>query len=302
MVHTKKNASGVIFIVITSCFLLSCKSNLDSLVEHPVEIIKVADGFRFTEGPAVNSIGYLYFSDIPNNKIYKWTPETGLAQVSENVANSNGLYFNRGDELLACEMKARRISRMNKDGEMEVITDEYEGKKYNKPNDLWVHPGGGIYFTDPSYYMIEADIEQDVEAVYYIPPGRDTVVRVSGHLPRPNGIVGTADGRILYVVSDTIHRTWKFIIQPDGSLSEKDLFVENGHDGLTLDARGNLYIANRDSLSVDIYNPEGEFLESIVFPEEPSNSCFGRPGDNTLYVTAVTSVYAVRMNVGGQWD
>jgi gluconolactonase len=185
-------------------------------------------------------------------------------------------------------------------GETYILSESYQGKKHNNPNDLWIDPAGGVYFTDPSYFLEEQDLEQDAEAVYYIPPERDAITRVSGHLPRPNGIIGTADGKILYVASDTIHKTWKFNVHPDGSLSEKELFVENGHDGLTLDELGNLYISNRDSLSVDIYNPEGEFLEKIVFPEKPANACFGRPGDNTLYVTAQTSVYAVRMNVGGQ--
>jgi gluconolactonase len=283
-------------------FLVPCKSTGESLVDRPVEIVKLADGFRFTEGPSVDSQGDLYFSDISNDKIYKWTEETGPVLVLQNTGHGNGIYFSPDGDLLFCEMSTRRVMGMKPGGETYILTDSYLGKRYNNPNDLWVDPAGGVYFTDPSYFLKEHEHEQDIEAVYYIPPGRDSVSRVSGHLPRLNGIIGTADGRILYVASDTIHKTWKFMIQPDGKLSEKELFVENGHDGLTLDEFGNLYIANRDSLSVDIYNPEGVFLESIFFPERPSNACFGRPGDNTLYVSAVSSVYTVRMNVGGQWD
>lgn len=287
-------------MILVSCNLVSCKSNGKSLIERPVEIIKVADGFKFTEGPAVDSRGDLYFSDIPNNKIYKWTTEKGLEVYRENTARGNGLYFNRNDELYTCETKTRQITKMNRNGEIEVLTNEFDGKKYNKPNDVWVHPGGGVYFTDPSYYMKEEDIEQDAEAVYYIPVGGKSVRRVTGHITRPNGIIGTADGNTLYVVSDTVHQTWKYRINKDGSLDHKQLFVENGHDGLTLDERGNLYIANRDSLSVDIYDPQGTFLERIIFPEPPSNVCFGGKKKNILYVTARSSVYGIQMKVTGQ--
>lgn len=287
-------------MILISCFLYSCKSKNAGLVERPVDLIKVADGFRFAEGPAVDSRGDLYFSDIPNSKCYKWTSEGGLEVYRENTDRGNGLYFNQDDELFSCETKTRRITRMNKKGEVDVITDEYEGKKYNRPNDLWIDPEGGVYFTDPGYYMKEEDIEQDAEAVYYIRQGWEAAKRVTGHITRPNGIIGTADGKTLYVVSDTAHQTWKFKIKEDGSLEQKELFVENGHDGLTLDERGNLYIANRDSLSVDIYDPQGRYLESIIFPEEPSNVCFAGKEKDMLYVTAVSSVYGVRMNVAGQ--
>ena len=280
------------------CFT-GCTSGTQSLVQSP-DVRKIAGGFRFTEGPAVDSSGILYFTDIPNGKIYRWTEEEGAVQVLDNTGRGNGLYFSAEGDLLFCEMNTRRVMGMKPGGEVYILTDHYQEKKYNKPNDLWVHPSGGVYFTDPSYFLDEEELEQGVEAVYYLTPGRDSVTRVSGHLPRPNGIVGTSDGHILYVASDTIHKTWKFNIHPDGRLSDRELFVENGHDGLTLDERGNLYVTNRDSLSVDIYNPEGEFLASIFFPEPPSNACFGRGEDHTLYVTARTSVYAVRMNVGGQ--
>jgi len=301
MAYTNKIIAGSAFMIMAACLLVSCKSTGESLFDHPVEILKLADGFGFAEGPSVDFNGDFYFSDLRNDKIYKWTEETGAVLVLQNTARGNGIYFSPDGDLLFCEMRTRRVMGMKPGGETYILTDSYQGKRYNNPNDLWIDPAGGVYFTDPSYFLKEDEHEQNIEAVYYIPPGRDSVSRVSGHLPRLNGIIGTADGRILYVASDTIHKTWKFIIQPDGTLSEKELFVENGHDGLTLDELGNLYVANRDSLSVDIYNPEGEFLESIVFPEKPSNACFGRPGDNTLYVSAVSSVYAVRMNVGGQW-
>ena len=302
MTYTFRIITGSVFMIIVTCCLYSCKTSSENLFEKPVEIIKVADGFKFAEGPAVDASGILYFTDIPNDKIYRWTKETGPVLVLQNTGHGNGLYFRTDGDLLFCEMSTRRVMGMKPGGETYILTDRYLGKRYNNPNDLWIDPAGGVYFTDPGYFLDEHELEQGIEAVYYIHPGLDSVSRVSGHLPRPNGIVGTADGKILYVASDTVHKTWRFIIQPNGMLSEKELFVDNGHDGLTLDEFGNLYITNRDSLSIDIYNPEGVYLESIIFPERPSNACFGRAGDNTLYVSAVSSVYAVRMNVGGQWD
>lgn len=295
-----RTIAAFVTVVSFSCLSVSCKPKELNLFDSPAEVFIVADGFRFAEGPAVNSKGDLYFSDIPNNKAYKWTAEGGLEVVRDNTAGGNGLYISRNDELFTCETKSRQITRMKNNGVIDIVTNEYEGRKYNKPNDLWIHPDGGVYFTDPSYYMKEEDVEQDAEAVYLIPAGGGSVCRVTGHMTRPNGIVGTADGQTLYVVSDTVHQTWKYRINEDGSLDQKELFVENGHDGLTLDEGGNLYIANRDNLSVDIYDPQGRFLDSIIFPEPPSNVCFAGKKRNILFVTAVTSVYGVKMNVSGQ--
>jgi gluconolactonase len=142
-------------------------------------------------------------------------------------------------------------------------------------------------------------MEMPVEAVYRVDPHSKEVTRVTDHLVRPNGIIGTPDGKILYVVSDTIHKTWKFRVEEDGSLSGKELFASNGHDGITLDELGNLYVSNRDSLSVDIYDPDGKYLEQIKFPERPANVCFGGEEGKTLFVTAQTSVYTVEMKVRG---
>jgi gluconolactonase len=248
----------------------------------------------------VDPAGRLYFTDIPSNKIYRWTEEYGLELVRDSTGWGNGLCFDLAGNLILCEMTNRWLTRMNRNGDVIILTDSYLGKRYNSPNDVWMHPGGGIYFTDPAYFLDVSEMEQEVEAVYYIDPQDGKVSRVTGHLVRPNGIVGTIDGNVLYVVSDTIHKTWKFNIEKDGALSGKEMFVANGHDGLTLDELGNLYIANRDSLSVDIYDLDGKFLERLRFPELPANICFGGENGKTLFVTAQTSVYAVEMNVRGQ--
>ncbi len=279
----------------------ACRLQTESLVKDP-EPVKLIGGFGFTEGPAIDSEGRFYFTDIPNNKLYRWTPENGLELIRDHTGWGNGLSINDNGDLILCEMANRRLTKTKKGGEVVVFTDAYKGKKYNGPNDIWLHPGGSIYFTDPNYFLDESETELEVEAVYRIEPESGIVSRVTDHLVRPNGIIGTKDGNKLYVVSDTIHKTWKFKIEKDGSLGEKELFVNNGHDGLTLDAFGNLYIANRDNLSVDIYDPQGRYFQSIQFPEQPSNVCFGgEENGKTLFVTAQTSVYTVAMKVKGQF-
>lgn len=280
-------------------WVIGCSSKQERLIDCAGPV-KLVEGFGFAEGPVADTEGNLYFTDIPGSKIYKWSAKSNLELIADSTGNGNGLSMDQQGNLIVCEMGRRRISMVTREGGYINITDSYQGKMYNRPNDVWVHPGGGIYFTDPAYFLSPEEKEQDIEAVYYIDPSRTTVRRVSDHLTRPNGIVGTRDGSALYVVSDTIHKTWKFRISKDGTLAQKQLFIENGHDGLTLDEKGNLYIANRDSLSVDIYNSKGHYLERIYFPEPPSNVCFGGAQKNILYATAETSVYAVKMRVSGQ--
>ncbi len=278
----------------------SCGSQPERLVKEP-EPVKLVGGFGFAEGPAVDNEGRLYFTDIPGNRIYRWTPEVGLELIRDSTGWGNGMCFNGKGDLIVCEMTNRRLTKIDTSGELlEVLTASYMGNRYHSPNDVWVHPAGGIYFTDPAYFAEKSEMEMEVEAVYYIDPLSGKATRVTGHLVRPNGLAGTSDGRTLYVVSDTVHRTWRFRIMPDGSLEEKELFVANGHDGITLDERGNLYVANRDSLSVDIYDSRGKFRERIRFPEQPSNVCFGGSDGRLLIVTAQSSVYAVEMNISGQ--
>jgi gluconolactonase len=260
---------------------------------------KIAGGFGFTEGPTLDAMGRFHFTDIPGNSIYRWTEEEGLILITDATRWGNGLCFDASGNMLLCEMTSRCLSLVSPDGTLEVLTDSYDGAPYNSPNDVWVHPGGGVYFTDPGYFLEAEEKDVAIEAVYYMDPSYSKVVRVSEPMVRPNGVMGTPDGKILYVVSDSIHTTWKYAIQADGSLARKEKLIDNGHDGLTLDERGNLYIANRDSLSVDIYDRKGNFLESIYFPEAPANVCFGGKQRDILYATAQSSVYAVRMNVKG---
>ncbi|HID75163.1 MAG TPA: SMP-30/gluconolactonase/LRE family protein, partial [Planctomycetaceae bacterium] len=258
-------------------------------------VTRLATGFAFTEGPACDAEGNIFFTDIPNNRIYRWSVEGKLTTFRENTGGANGLYFDAQGNLLACEGGNRRVTRIAPDGQRVVLADRYEGKKLNSPNDLWVHPNGGVYFTDPRYGRQEG-IEQDGFHVYYLPPRGGAIVRVIDDLVKPNGVVGTPDGKLLYVADAGGGKTYVYRIQPDGSLTDRKLIAPVGSDGMTLDEQGNLYLTRK---VVHIYAPDGRKLGEIAVPEAPSNVCFGGRDRRTLFITARRGLYAIRMQVRG---
>jgi gluconolactonase len=267
------------------------------LVAPGGKVEKLADGFRFTEGPAADKEGNVFFSDIPNQRIHKWSVDGKLTTFRENSGGANGLFFDKDGTLLACEGGARRLTRTTPDGKVTVLADQYDGKKLNSPNDLWIDPKGGVYVTDPRYGP-EDNLEQDGFYVYYLPPGKDKLVRVADDLVKPNGVIGTADGRNLYIADPGAGKTYLYRIEPDGTLTGKRLFANQGSDGMTLDERGNLYLTGRNA--VNVYNAEGKPIETIEVPETPANLTFGGKDGKTLFLTARTSLYAVPMAVRGQ--
>lgn len=268
----------------------------ETVVQPDAKVEKLAGGFKFTEGPAVDREGNVFFSDIPNNRIRKWSVEGKLSTFRENSGGANGLFFDQKGNLLACEGSARQLTSLSSEGKVTVLADKYNGKRLNSPNDLWIDPKGGIYFTDPRYGPAD-NLEQDGMHVYHITPDREKVVRVISDLLRPNGIVGTTDGRKLYVADEKGGKTWVYSIQPDGGVTGKKLFASQGSDGMTLDEKGNLYLTGN---AVDVYSPSGKKIASIQVPERPANVCFGGKDRKTLFITARTSLYALRMDVRGQ--
>ena len=176
-----------------------------------------------------------------------------------------------------------------------MIADNYQGKRFNNPNDLWIDAKGGIYFTDPAYYL-RLTIEQDGEYVYYIPPDRLSVQRVIDDTIRPNGIVGIPDNKLLYVADPGQRTVFRYTINEEGILSNKTEYVKSGTDGMTIDSEGNIYLTGR---GISVYNPNGTLIETISVPEGTSNLCFGGSDKKTLFITARTSVYSLRMKVSG---
>jgi len=268
----------------------------DSIVAPGAEMTKLAGDFRFTEGPAADAKGDIYFTDIPNNRILKWSIEAGqLSTFREDAGGANGLYFDREGNLLVCEGGGGRLVAIAPDGKLTVLADKYDGKPFNSPNDLWIDPKGGVYFTDPRYGSRD-NLPQDGEHVYYLTPDRTKVVRVIDDMVRPNGLIGTRDGRLLYVADHGASKIFAYTVNEDGTLSGKKLFAPEGSDGMTIDNRGNVYLTTR---VVAVYNSEGEKIEEIQIPEGPANLTFGGADRRTLFITARTSLYSVATAVRG---
>ncbi len=266
----------------------------DSVVTEGAEITLLSSIFSFAEGPASDSKGNLFFSDISQNRIYKWSINQELTIFRENSGGSNGLFFDSSDNLLACEGGNQQIVALDSSANVTVLTDEYNSLSFNEPNDLWVDPDGGVYFTDPVYFATE--IPQGGEHVYYLSPDRSNTIRVIEDMTKPNGIIGTADGSTLYVTDHGAGATYQYTIDSNGTLSEKQLFAAIGADGMTIDSDGNVYLCEDGIL---VYNATGSLLETIDVPEQPTNASFGGIDGQTLFITTQSSLYSLQMNVSG---
>jgi gluconolactonase len=271
------------------------------LVAKGAQVEKLAEGFAFTEGPAADRNGNVYFTDQPNNRILIWTAEGKLSVFHENPGRANGLYFDRNGQLLACSDMDNELWSIGMDGAHTVLVSDFEGKKLNGPNDLWLHPNGGIYFTDPlyvrRYWTRNPDMQQKGEYVYYLPPDRKTLIAVETNLKKPNGIIGSPDGKRLYVADIGDKKTYLYNIMPNGSLSDRKLFAHMGSDGMTIDRQGNIYLTGN---GVTVFNPQGEQIEHIAVDANwTANACFGGKNMKTLFITASQCLFSLRMNVKG---
>jgi gluconolactonase len=298
-------------IIVQACFALvlaqqvtaqqsTAEFVIGDLVAVDASVTKLSDGFVFTEGPAVDADGNVYFSDVRTSKAYKWSVDGELTTFREQSGGSNGMYFDQTGNLLVCESGERRITRVSMDGSVTVLADSYDGKKLNSPNDIWPDPKGGIYFSDPRF-RDQTGVEQDGHHVYYIPSDGTSIKRVVDNLEAPNGVLGTADGSKLYVADhgpDTgSEMTYIYDIQSDGSLGNRQVAAPQGSDGMTLDEHGNLYLTSE---GVDIYSQNGAKIASIDIPERPTNVVFGGADRQTLFITARTGIYSLKMMVRGQ--
>ena len=273
----------------------SVYSQNPSLVQD--DLVKLVSGFKFLEGPSADIEGNLYFSDILQNKIFVWTTEGTLKTVASNTNWGNGVYVNKKGHIYQCEIIGKQIT-LYKDFNTPIpIVTSNANLELNSPNDIWILPNGGIYFSDPNY---SESITKKNEAVYYIDPTTGKVTQVTHDLLRPNGIVGSYDGAKLYITDHLDNKTWVYQPNESGVLKDKKLFTNLGGDGLTLDNEGNVYITNTKNSSVDIFDASGKLLTEIKIPEIPANVGFGGKNGHTLFITARTSLYAINMRTKWQ--
>lgn len=275
---------------------------LDSIpvVAPGATVQQVSSQFKFTEGPAVNKRGDIYFTDQPNDQIWKYDTKGKLSLFMDKTGRSNGLYFDAKGNLVSCADNKNELWSISPDKKVTVLLTNYEGHLFNGPNDLWINPAGGIYFTDPYYqrnYWERTKPEIEGQKVYYLAKGSKAPVVVDDQLQQPNGIVGTPDGKYLFVADIQANKTYKYRINADGSLTGKQLFVPQGSDGMTLDNEGNLYLTGK---GVTVYDAAGARIGNIpVTPRWTANVCFGGKDRRTLFITASESVYTLRMKVKG---
>jgi gluconolactonase len=272
------------------------------IIKKEAKLIKIGSGFIFTEGPAVDKNGNVFFTDQPNNTIVKWSANSGqLSIFSDDSGRANGLYFDSNGNLLACADMDNQIWSFSPDGKHKVLLDLYDGKKLNGPNDLWVHPNGGIFFTDPlykrNYWTRNPDRQQDGEHVYFMSQDGKKVERVETTLVKPNGIVGSANGKLLYVADIGGKKTYSYRINKNNQLIDKKLFAEMGSDGMTLDQKGNVYLTGD---GVTVFNKKGVKIAHIpVSARWTANVCFGGSDKSTLFITAMDGLFTLDMNVKG---
>lgn len=274
----------------------------ESLIAPGAELKLLGGGYDFTEGPAVDAEGNVYFTDQPNDRIVRWDAGSGeLTDWLKPAGRSNGTYFDREGNLIACADGKNELWKISPEKTATVLLKDYEGKLMNGPNDLWIRPDGGLYFTDPlyvrPYWHRGSESEQDGQHVYYLAPGGEVPVKVANDLSQPNGVIGTPDGKILYVADIRARKTYSYSIQPDGKLTDKKLFYEMGSDGMTIDSQGNVYLTGR---GVTIISPEGKLIENIPVPERwTANVTFGGEEMDLLFITASKGVYGIKMKVKG---
>jgi gluconolactonase len=308
---TRKNLFTWLLYVSLICFSAvgNCQQANESAPMNDGYTSLVADGatpqliskqFSFTEGPAVDSKGNIFFTDQPNNKIWKYSTNGKLSVFLENAGRSNGMYFDKNGNLITCADEHNELWSIDKKGKTTVLLNEYSGKKLNGPNDLWIHPNGDLYFTDPYYqrpWWTRTAPEIEGQKVYCLSKGKTTAVPVIENLVQPNGIVGTPDGGTLYVADIRGRKTYQYTIKDDGTLDEGKLFTELGSDGMTIDNSGNLYLTGN---GVTVFNSSGKQIAHIDIPEKwTANVAFGGKNLDKLFITASEAIYVLDMKVKG---
>lgn len=286
-----------LFLLLSAFSISFAQSN--KLVKKGGEVRELSTQFKFTEGPAIAPNGDVYFTDQPNNNIWKWDAQTDqLSLFKSEAGRSNGLFFDNEGNLIACADENTELWKITPNGEAEVLLGKHMDSKFNGPNDLWIAKNGYIYFTDPFYkrpWWDYNEMPQSKKNVYLFKPETKELSIVASEFIQPNGIVG--DDKVIYVADIGDKKTYRYDILPNGTLSERTLFCEMGSDGMTLDHKGNLYLTGS---GVTVFNSTGEKIHHIEIPQKwTANITFGGKKQKTLFVTASTGVYTLPMKVRG---
>lgn len=293
-----RGLTAVLLALVLSAGLASASEK--GVLEPGATVEKLAGDFAFTEGPTCDAKGHLFFTDQPIDRILKWSADGTLSTFLQPSGRSNGMHFAADGRLVACADERNVLWAIAPDGTHAVLWEGHAGKPLNGPNDVWVHPGGGMYFTDPFYkrpWWSHDAMPQDGQHVYYLAPGAASLVRVADDLTQPNGIIGSPDGRTLWVADIGAKKTWRYEIQKDGRLAGKTLVCEFGSDGMTLDDEGHLYLTGD---GVRVFDREGRQVEHILVPEPwTANVSFCGEDRRTLFITASKGLYSVRTRTKG---
>lgn len=297
--------NAFIAILLFSCMAPALAQQVEVSNQSPVApgatLHKLAGDFKFTEGATCAPNGDVYFTDQPNNRILVWRVEKGaLSTFMEPAGRANGMCFDAAGTLFACADETNALWAISPDKQVTELVHEYNGKPINAPNDVWVHPDSSLYFTDPFYgrpWWTHTKPTQDGEQVYRLSSDRKTLRRVTDDLVKPNGIIGTPDGKRLFVADIGAGKIYAYDLTPEGALTNRRLFCEARSDGMTLDTEGNLYTSSRGVL---IFDKNGKHVETIEVPENwTANLCFGGKDRQTLFITASTGLYSIQMNTKG---
>jgi gluconolactonase len=272
----------------------------ESVIVPGSKLEKLAGDFAFTEGPTCDQAGNLFFVDQPNNRIMEWSREGKLSVFLQPSGRANGMMFDANGNLIACADEHNQLWSIAPDKKVTVLVKDYQGKYLNGPNDVWVTPGGAMFITDPFYKRDWWDHDKMAlvsQEVFYLSPDRKNLVQVTDDLKKPNGITGTPDGKTLFVSDIGAGQTWRYDIQPDGSLANKTLFCKLGSDGMTIDVDGNLYLTGHGAT---VFDKTGRKIDHIDVPEAwTANVCLGGQDHKTLFITASKSLYSIQLRVRG---
>jgi gluconolactonase len=282
----------------------------NSVVGEAVAFEQLATGFLFTEGPLWHARDkYLLFSDMPGDHLRKWTARAGITTFRKPCAQSNGLAWDRQGRLLACQHATSTLTRTQEDGTITVLASHHDGKELNSPNDLVVKSDGSIYFTDPTYgrneyYGTPRPVQLAVRGIYRIEPDGETLSRLADDFTQPNGLCFSLDEKRLFVNDTDRQHIRVFDVKPDGTLAGGKVWAETtgdkpgAPDGMKMDTQGNIYCCGPGGIHV--FDPQARCLGVIEVPEYTANLCFGDDDFRSLFVTASTSLYRVRVKVPGR--